>query len=289
MYDTKDREKILNQLVMSLQSREDILSVILVGSGAIGFKDKYSDLDLSIVTNDSDIETIFTKTYQDMQQICQIAAYEAIPRRKLQVFLLDNYLEIDIGYCTLDALYAKRENFKVIYDKTGKAEKQMVNSWHDLQLKNKGTTDVVDMHKVIRIIDEKLWYNFMHSIIAYKRNDKYRCYYELNEIRTAVIDLIAKRNEVDSKRYKQMYLLPIEEQMRIDKMFFYPQSYDELATLLFYMLDHISTELEYWKSTEGISYTFATDFLKNFITENMDEKNAAIKPRISVDKNTGKR
>lgn len=188
--------------------------------------------------------------------------------RKLQLFLLDNYLEIDIGYYTLETLYARREYFKVIFDKTNLVESKMLNSWNELKDKNKGTTEAVDMSKIVKSADDDLWYNVMHSVIAFKRGDKYRCYFEVNEIRDKVIDLIAKRNNLESKRYRQINLLSVEDKDKIKKMFTYPQTYEELSELLLEMLKYIFEEFEYWDNRARIKFYSDKDFLERFVLDN---------------------
>ena len=53
MYTEEERNLILKKLIKGLEEKDEILSVIMVGSGAYGFNDKYSDLDLSLVINDN--------------------------------------------------------------------------------------------------------------------------------------------------------------------------------------------------------------------------------------------
>ena len=55
MYSEKERNAVFDYLVEKFRERNEILSVIQVGSGAIGYRDKYSDLDFAIVTNETNI------------------------------------------------------------------------------------------------------------------------------------------------------------------------------------------------------------------------------------------
>jgi len=147
-------------------------------------------------------------------------------------------------------------------------ESKMLNSWNELKGKNKGTTEAVDMSKIVKSADDDLWYNVMHSVIAFKRGDKYRCYFEVNEIRDKVIDLIAKRNNLESKRYRQINLLSVEDKDKIKKMFTYPQTYEELSELLLEMLKYIFEEFEYWDNRARIKFYSDKDFLERFVLDN---------------------
>ena len=119
MYNEKDREDIFNYLVDKFQQRKEVLGIIQIGSGSIGYKDIYSDLDFAIVIDETNINEVFNKTKLDIVSKYNIFFFDNMKERNLQLFLLDNYLELDIGYYTLESIYAKRKNYKIIYDKTG--------------------------------------------------------------------------------------------------------------------------------------------------------------------------
>ena len=268
MYNEIEREEIFNYIVKEFEKREEVISVIQVGSGAIGYRDKYSDLDFAVVIDDSNIDEIFDKTFKSISDKYNVFFFDNMHERKLQLFLLDNYLELDIGYYTLDSLYARRENFKVIFDKSNKVNDIMVNTWNEMKEKNKGTTQEVNMNKVINFVDKELWYNVLHSIIAFKRNNIYRCYYELQEIKNYAIDLIAKRNNKESKRYRSINELNTEELEMIDYLFSYPKNYNELEKYLQLALKIIFNEFNYWEDKENINYIGNIDFYNKFIEEN---------------------
>lgn len=268
MYSEIDREEIFNYVVKEFEKRPEVIAVIQVGSGAIGYRDKYSDLDIAVVIDDSNIEEVFDKTFNTIRDKYNIFFFDNMFERKLQLFLLDNYLEIDIGYYTLESLYARRENFKVIIDKSNKVNDIMINSWNEMREKNKGTTQEVNMSEVIHFIDKELWYNVLHSVIAFKRNNIYRCYYELQEIKNYAIDLIAKRNNIESKRYRSINELNKEDLEMINQLFSYPKNYNELEKYLNIALEIILEEFEYWKDKENINHIGNIEFYNKFIEEN---------------------
>ena len=264
MYSEEEREKVFRYLVDKFSQRQEVLSIIQVGSGAVGYRDKYSDLDFAIVTDETNIDLIFKKTQEDVKEKYNVFFFDDMKERKLQLFLLDNYLELDISYYTLETLYARRENYKIIFDKTNQVEDIMKKSWLEMKEKNKGTTQEIDMKALISFINNELWYNVLHSVIAFNRNNKYRCYYELEQIRWYVIDLIAKRNNKESKRYRNIVELDKYELDKIDRLFVYPTNYEELSDYLTKALNIIFEEFDYWKKKEDISYMGNIDFYKNF-------------------------
>lgn len=268
MYSEKERDEVFNYLVEKFSQRSEVLSIIQVGSGAVGYRDKYSDLDFAIVVDETNIEKIFAKTQSDITEKYNIFFFDNLKERNLQLFLLDNYLELDIGYYTLETLYARRENYRVVFDKTKKVEEIMKNTWLEMKEKNKGTTQEVNMNEVISFIDNELWYNVLHSVVAFNRGNKYRCYYELEQIKWYAMDLLAKRNNKESKRYRSIIELDKVELEKIDNLFAYPNNYEELSKYLNIALDIIFEEFDYWKNKDNISYIGNKDFYLNFIDSN---------------------
>lgn len=268
MYSEKDRDEIYDYLVHKFNQRKEVLAVIQVGSGAIGYRDKYSDLDFAIVVDETSIGEVFDKTQSDISKKYKVSFCYNMAEGKLQLFLLDNYLELDIGYYTLDSLYARRENYKIVFDKTGKAKTIMEKSRLESKGQNKGTTGIVNMQEVVSYVDNNLWYNVLHSVSAFNRGNKYRAYYELEQIRWYAIDLISKRNNKESKRYGSVIELNERELSEIDRLFAYPKSYDELSEYLNAALDIIFDEFDYWEKEEGINYIGNKDFFLYYVNSN---------------------
>ena len=60
MFSVDERERVLNCLVDNLSVLEEITGLIIVGSGALGFRDKYSDIDIALVYNEGySMENVF--------------------------------------------------------------------------------------------------------------------------------------------------------------------------------------------------------------------------------------
>ena len=56
LFSCSDRERIKNELTELFSEIKDVISVVLVGSGAVGFTDEISDLDFCVVVdNDCNI------------------------------------------------------------------------------------------------------------------------------------------------------------------------------------------------------------------------------------------
>jgi len=57
--------------------------------------------------------------------------FSQIPKKGLQVYLTDSYLEIDIGYGDYTCAAANRKHWKVLYDKSGTVDKAIHDSWNN--------------------------------------------------------------------------------------------------------------------------------------------------------------
>lgn len=254
MYTYEERESILNTLIGQLKKRDEIVAIILVGSASYGFRDIYSDIDIAIVHDgNSNIDSIFQRTLDDITSKYEIAVKFNQLERNLQIILLDKYLELDIGYYTLDSLDARREEYSVVYDRSNSVKTIMDNSWHANKSQNMGTTASVNIENELMTIDATFWYSLIHAIHAYKRNEPYRCYFELEEMRNKIISLIGKRNHLESKRFRKIHQLNDSEREKIDSLFCYPKREEELKILLLLMLDFLFSEYAYWEN-EGIHY-----------------------------------
>ena len=49
MYSTEERENALNLICDALRQDDRVAGCVLVGSGAVGFADEFSDIDLHVV------------------------------------------------------------------------------------------------------------------------------------------------------------------------------------------------------------------------------------------------
>lgn len=266
MYTSNEREKTLNDFLEKLCGFEETIGVIIVGSGCFGFKDRYSDIDLCVVhREDVGVEAMFVKTHSAVSDDNNVKLVQNHYNRNLQVILLDNYLEIDIGFYTLSNLYARRSEYKVLFDKSGEIERIMDESKKSLLKENHGTTGNVDIEWELRKADGILWYQLFHCVTSFLRNDKYRCCYELEEMRRMIISLVGKRCNEESAKFRNVHCLPTVEKENIDKLFVYPQSKEELKKLLLLVVDMLYFEYEFWykkKHTE-----FVPEIEKNYLTE----------------------
>ncbi len=116
------------------QECEKIISLVQVGSGAIGYHDARSDLDYVIAPDagDSMLE-VMEYMHRKISGKYETVFFTQESSRHLQCYLLSNMLEIDIGYGGYEHAVARKPVFKVLFDRTDVVEKKMVQSreWMD--------------------------------------------------------------------------------------------------------------------------------------------------------------
>lgn len=266
MFTKVQRQETLDKLVDMFKAREEISAIILVGSTSYGFRDNYSDIDLALVYDENcALDAVFQKTIEDINSNYKVSVCLNQLGRNLQVILLDNYLEIDIGYYTVESLSARRGEYKVVYDKTDSVADIMRNSWNENQAKNMGTTSNVDIGNELFKTDANLWYNMLHTVNAFNRGEIYRCYFELGELRNNIISLMGKRNNIEAKRFRSVHNLGNEEKARIDRLFLYPKNSDQLKDVLLLMLEMFYEEFIHWNFSPRVD----KEFIEAYITENL--------------------
>ena len=203
------REDTLWTIVSSLKTDSRIIGVILVGSGAKGFVDRYSDLDFCIVTDESSsLREVFEDWGDKLHQVLLVCLHQKVDKSSmnlLHIYVLDSFLEIDMGFLPLSSLKATKPLWKVLYDTSGEIEARMQASWQ-LQKSNPS---------ISQARSEALnaaWYPVLHAAIAIQRGQYWRALYEVGQVRDLVIDLKAMRGDLVSKRWRDVDIM--ESQFR---------------------------------------------------------------------------
>ena len=267
MFSLDEREEILNYLVDKLSAFEEITGIVIVGSGSHGFCDKYSDIDLALVYDEEyGMETVFDLVIKIISRKYKIATVLNQTSRSLQVILLDNYLEIDVGYYTESTVTARRKNYRVVFDKTGALSDKMDRSWKENASSFMGTTSNVNIESELYRTDANLWYNLIHTVNSFLRDERYRCYYELEELRRNLISLMGKRLSLEAKRYRDVHLFDEFELNSIEGLFIYPETKVELKELLCRLIDLFYKEFSFF----GYVPRLESDFLLKYVFENLD-------------------
>lgn len=241
VFSTTDRKNIMDYIVSFTEQNEHILALIVVGSGSFGYIDELSDLDMVVVIdNDENMETVMEYVTSLLNKRLNFIYFKQIPQRRLQVYLSDNYLEIDIGYGAYTSAAATRKNWKVLFDKTGTIDEIMNSSW--VKYESDPRTD--EYNRKLTECSDVVWHNLMHSAIAIKRRHYWRAVAELEIVRNLFIGLLGWRYSLDTSRGRDVDKLPEAELTILKKTLVSSFTQEALWLNLAALTDAVYTELE---------------------------------------------
>lgn len=199
-YSPATREATLNRLLTALQSDQRIAGLLIVGSGAKGFEDVYSDIDLCAVTTFADdVRPAFQECGVKIREMLPVFHSLASVRGSniyLWILLLENFLEIDLCFLCLDDLHARRNRWKTVFDRSGRIESIMQSSWEN--------RPKPDLEEVYRYRLGSIWHYISYAAVAVQRDQPWRAVYEIEQIRNQTIELRGLREELETKRFRHV-------------------------------------------------------------------------------------
>jgi predicted nucleotidyltransferase len=129
MVEVAYRQHVLDRLVGALQADERLAGAVLVGSGAVGFQDDESDIDIvAVVGLDHDVAVAYAQRPAMIAGLFPVLHQFESPfssRNRLHGFLLDGFLELDLSFIALAELRATRDRWRVLFDRTGDVLERM--------------------------------------------------------------------------------------------------------------------------------------------------------------------
>lgn len=241
IFNTADRQDAFDYILSVAMECSKIVSLVQVGSGAIGYHDEYSDLDYVVALDSNEsMPEVMEYMRQKISKKFDLAYFTQVKTKPLQVFLLKNLLEIDIGYGEYEHAAALKPAFKVIYDKTGVVEEKMIRSreWMDDSLF--GDKQKIDTE----LACNSVWARLMHAALAIYRGNYFRAFGELEHARNLYIDLLGDRYRLETALNRETDRLPKKEKSEIISTFVTGLSSSELWNSLEKLTGLIYKELE---------------------------------------------
>ena len=115
------------QAVMASDQRID--GLVLIGSGAVGFRDDLSDVDLiAAVAPGLDPEAVGDELARDLRSSLPLYRYIQTPparARGIHVFLLESHLELDLSFVSTPELRATSDRWRIVFDREGEVARQL--------------------------------------------------------------------------------------------------------------------------------------------------------------------
>jgi len=243
LFAVHERENVKDFLINLAERSGNILAAILVGSGSVGFTDELSDIDICLVVDsDENIEKAMDYMSFGIREYFQVAEFVQMLQRGLQVYLLDNFLELDVGYMPINNVTARRKRWKVVFDKAGTVDNDMKASWEKAQQENSVKTLESDKNLVSLAGD--VWHYLFHAAVAIKRDEYWRSIGEMDIARNMLIELKGFRYSLSTKRYREIDNFPCDELAVIQKTLPSCLSQKSLLDNLYCLVDAVYDELE---------------------------------------------
>ena len=255
IFNSQDRQAVFEYVLSVTAECGRIVSLVQVGSGANGYHDERSDLDFVIALDSGDsMAEVMEYMHRQISAKYELAYFTQDESRHLQVFLLSNLLEIDIGYGTYEHAAAWKPAFKVLYDSSGVVEEKMIRSREWMDDRIYGEKQKKDMEQARNAV----WLFLMHAAVAIHRGNCFRAIGEMEAARALYIDLLGDRYRLESRRNREIDHLPEAEKAAIRSTFAAAESPTELWAALVNLTDLVYKELE------GISVPVTQEMLWDY-------------------------
>ncbi|MCT4784006.1 MULTISPECIES: nucleotidyltransferase domain-containing protein [Exiguobacterium] len=129
MYTTTEREIQLQRVLHELQTLPSVQGAVQIGSGATGYQDEHSDIDLMIAArNESDPKEIKQALLEYFMHLSPILIKEKqfAPDIYLLIVFLNNRLEFNISFAPLEKIPVRSPLWRVVYDCDGQLQQKML-------------------------------------------------------------------------------------------------------------------------------------------------------------------
>jgi len=118
------------QAVQAMMARDQrIAGLVVIGSGAVGFRDDLSDVDLiAAVAPGLDPVTVGDELARDLRSSLPLYRYVQTPparARGIHVFLLEGHLELDLSFVSTAELRATTDRWRIVFDREGDVARRM--------------------------------------------------------------------------------------------------------------------------------------------------------------------
>jgi predicted nucleotidyltransferase len=224
MYSPEERELFFNQTINMFQSSPLIEGIVQLGSGVIGYKDEYSDIDLMVSTNKAD-DVKNTKEYihRCFLELNSIYIKEITLRDNIYLLIafLENGLEFNVSILPTDYLNVKSPLWKIAVDQTGLVTEKMNREYERFS-----------EQQVKYSVSEDLGFEFFYYLRKFKTElNRHNLIYALKmleSMRDIVLQIQAldenkklhqfKSYETLNEEFIKNYLNTYPDQMTIEKL-----------------------------------------------------------------------
>lgn len=265
LYTADDRESVKTFITGLFTQAPDIIALTLIGSAALNYIDELSDIDMmSVVSGEENIAATMDFISRGIREKYDTLCFVQLDKRNLQVYLLSNYLELNISYYTPETLKAKNDAYIILFDKSD-GVKRIMESTYDLYSAGQPAKSASLYEEKLAEYSEQTWHFLFHAAIAIKRNQLWRAVCEMNYARNYIIDLKGLRHLGGiGNRQKDVDSIPANELTLLQRTLPYDLSKQALLDKLIRLTDAAYDEFEVVPNNKHITVTrsHVKDYLK---------------------------
>ena len=185
---SNDRAGLLAELEKIARTTHSIEGVVVVGSGAQGFTDDLSDLDVVLVVDPTEgfqaVVESMAAHFVTKPQTLAWSKFKHHDEVYVLCFLFDNMLELDLGIWSLSRLFASKPDWVVSFAKSEKIANKLRST----------PEPQAEPRKTAEDLKRSLWINARATVVAIRRKQFLKAAATINSIRSNAVRLVGEMN-----------------------------------------------------------------------------------------------
>jgi predicted nucleotidyltransferase len=193
-YSAAERASVQSTLIDRFARDERIEGVLVVGSGAHGFADEYSDVDLAVILREGDPASFALEWAARLESALPVVHRFGDDRGEAGYvigLLLENFLEVDVGFLRLDQMAERGMPWAIAFDRAGDVERRQ----RSLEPASE------DAERAYRRIVDGIWHWITHGRVAIARGNVLLALADLDEVRAGLVRTAAIRCGIGNRKH----------------------------------------------------------------------------------------
>ena len=200
MFSRESRQNTVNRIRDMCRAVDDIEGVLLVGSGGVEFPDRCADVDLSIVVDPlektREVWEALNEQFREAFDLISFGIGIYGENDFISILLPQGYLEVDVGVTSLQNLEAKRDKWRILFEKQNKILTKMKQS-----MKERKLTDPV---RFVRDEMSTVGHYVRTFAVAVNRKQPFRANKELEDLRNTAVKVSACQNGKIAEHFRDV-------------------------------------------------------------------------------------
>jgi predicted nucleotidyltransferase len=193
-YSAADRASLQRTLIDGFARDERVEGVLVVGSGAHGFADEYSDVDLAVILRAGEPAAFALEWATRLESQLPVVDRFGDDRREAGYvvgLLLENFLEVDVGFLRMDQMAERGMPWAIAFDRLGDVERRQ----RALEPEPEDRVEAYRSHA------DGIWHWIMRCRVAIARGCPLLALTDLDEVRMRTLRVAAIRRGIGNRKY----------------------------------------------------------------------------------------